>query len=61
MGVVAVAVVLVQGALLAAMASTVGLSPVGWAVGLACGVVLTALAGHGLAVGGRTTRGRPTA
>ena len=57
MGVVAVAVVLVQGALLAAMASTVGLSPVGWAVGLACGVVLTALAGHGLAVGGEGDAG----
>ena len=57
MGVVAGAAVLVQGALLAAMASTVGLSPVGWALGLGCAVVLTALAGHGLAVGRKDDAG----
>lgn len=43
----------VQVALLVALAMTVGLSVFGWFVGLTCGVVLYAVVGHGLARNGR--------
>ena len=44
--------VIVQVALLAAIGTTVGLGPLGWVVGLTCGVVVNAAVARGLALSG---------
>lgn len=53
----AVVGLIVQVALLAALALTVGLSPSGWVVGLACGVLMNVAVARGLVRGGNEAMG----